>query len=441
MQRTLPALLLIFILATPFYAAIDLVTVPDRESVQLTIYNSADITMVRDKRTLTFKPGLNQIKFTWANTLIDPSSLRLSLFNKDKLELIDTTYPPNEKTALIWNVNSQLKGPAKVEISYFTSGITWQANYSLIANQSETHANLRGYLDIINNSGEEFEKAEIRVVVGYIHLVEDIKKLAQGYETNYRDLEDDERLKVQRKFNEKIAEAETSKDYDQVKPKQVVKEGLSEYFLFSIDGQETIKNRWQKRLKAIEANRVPIQLIYRLSDLKTNGRINKFYEFKNQHKGKTEAHSLGQTPLPNGSYQVFRTSQNGLRYEAKARQKYIAAGDKVKLNLGVSLDIRLERHLYDYKRKNITLATRYGSNNPYVKNYIESFYYRIEITNTLKKAALIEIERQVKQNFSITGASFKVDKISQQLFRYYPSLKAGRRLEHSYQIDIFQGSK
>ena len=69
-------------------AAIELVTVPKSQAVQLTIYNSADITMVKESRELTFKPGLNTIQFSWAGTLIDPTSLRLTfLDNKSKLTL------------------------------------------------------------------------------------------------------------------------------------------------------------------------------------------------------------------------------------------------------------------------------------------------------------------------------------------------------------------
>ncbi len=39
------------------YGKIDLVTLPERESVQLTIYNSADLTLARDRRPLTLTEG------------------------------------------------------------------------------------------------------------------------------------------------------------------------------------------------------------------------------------------------------------------------------------------------------------------------------------------------------------------------------------------------
>jgi len=42
-------------LAGPILAAVDIVTLPTRDGTQLTIYNSEDITMVREYRLLTVK--------------------------------------------------------------------------------------------------------------------------------------------------------------------------------------------------------------------------------------------------------------------------------------------------------------------------------------------------------------------------------------------------
>ncbi len=87
--------------AGPTLADVDLVTIPRREGVQLTIYNSEDITMVREHRLLTVKPGVNRIQFTWANTLIDPTSIDFRILDhQGKIDLIDTTFPAGRNDAL-----------------------------------------------------------------------------------------------------------------------------------------------------------------------------------------------------------------------------------------------------------------------------------------------------------------------------------------------------
>src|SRR5579862_484849 len=107
---------------------VDLSTVPNRDSVQLTIYNSEDLTLVRETRKVTFKKGANPLQFSWANTLIDPTSVELKFpGNADKLEVLDTTFPHDKPQMLYWNVQSDFDGAGAIEITYFTSGITWAA--------------------------------------------------------------------------------------------------------------------------------------------------------------------------------------------------------------------------------------------------------------------------------------------------------------------------
>src|SRR5208337_1914607 len=161
-------------------AAVDLVTLPTRDGTQLTIYNSEDITMVRELRLLTVKEGINRIQFSWANTLIDPTSIEFRILDQqDKVDLVDTTFPAGRNDALQWNIKSQMAGKIPVEIRYFTSGITWAADYVGIANEDETKINLTGYVRVTNESGEVYDNAQTRLVVGTINLVEKIADLAR----------------------------------------------------------------------------------------------------------------------------------------------------------------------------------------------------------------------------------------------------------------------
>ena len=174
------AAMLVAGLACPALAAVDLVTLPTREGTQLTIYNSEDITMVREHRLLTVKEGVNRIQFSWANTLIDPTSIEFRILDQqDKVDLVDTTFPAGRNDALQWNIKSQMAGKIPVEIRYFTSGITWGADYVGIANEDETKLNVTGYVRVTNGSGEVYDNAQTRLVVGKINLVEKIADLAR----------------------------------------------------------------------------------------------------------------------------------------------------------------------------------------------------------------------------------------------------------------------
>ena len=259
-------------------AAVDLVTLPTREGTQLTIYNSEDITMVREHRLLTVKEGVNRIQFSWANTLIDPTTIEFRILDQqDKVDLVDTTFPAGRNDALQWNIKSQIAGKIPVEIRYFTSGITWAADYVGIANEDETKLAVTGYVRVTNGSGEVYDNAQTRLVVGKINLVEKIADLARRpapgegaiggqRPRRVRIVLSNARRLVREADERRSRNKDSTRHRSREKPKQVVKQGLSEYFLFTIEGREDIKDKEPKRLVALKVAEVPLESIYKLSD-------------------------------------------------------------------------------------------------------------------------------------------------------------------------------
>ncbi len=424
------------------YSSIDLVTVPNRESVQLTIYNSADITMVKETRILTFKKGLNKIQFSWAGTLIDPTSLRISFKNKkNSIDLLDTTFPATNSKALQWNIKSEISGAARVQITYFTSGITWKANYVALTNKRENRMNFKGFVDIINKSGEDYPNAKVRLVVGTINLVEKISKLANKTQS-YKSMPYKMKRRVRRKFSRymELAEDKASGSVSGIK-KEITKEGISEYFLFSIAGTETIPNGWKKRLTSLEVDNVPVKVIYYLSDRTTRGHVYKRYEFKNQKiDGKKGKGQLGQSPLPDGMVNIFsQNAKKDLSFKGAIRIKYIANGDKVKIHTGKSMDIRIRRILKNYRRTDIVVTQRAYSSYYYVKSYNEHFHYETTLQNTLDWPVLLEIERRFNNKYKAMDMPFKYEKVNYRTIKFYPKAKAHSKKILNYHIKVSHG--
>ncbi len=215
---------------------VDLSTVPARNTVQLTIYNSEDLTLVRETRKVTFKPGANPLEFSWANTLIDPTSVELRfLTHAEKLTVLDTTFPHAKPQMLYWNVQSEMDGEATIEITYFTSGISWSADYIGIADPEESHLNLEGFVRVNNNSGEEYEDAQVRLVVGRINLVQKIAELARIPAAEVEQLAEGTKLRLRGEVLRKAMNAPVAAGAaapacceKPAEPKQVAKEGLGE---------------------------------------------------------------------------------------------------------------------------------------------------------------------------------------------------------------------
>jgi hypothetical protein len=486
LRRIFLPFLLLLVLGKPLHAAVDLVTLPTREGTQLTIYNSEDITMVREHRLLTVKEGVNRIQFSWANTLIDPTSIEFRILDKqDKVDLTETTFPAGRNDALQWNIKSQIAGKIPLEIRYFTSGITWAADYVGIANEDETKINLTGYVRVTNGSGELYDNAQTRLVVGKINLVEKIAELARRPAPGelgihgFRDLGGKEREVVREDFAKRLQDAEGKGDGSgsgdgsalaPEKPKQVIKQGLSEYFLFTIEGREDIKDNQPKRLVALKAAEVPLESIYKLSDRTGDQGFTKFYRFKNikllDNQGKekklSSMENLGLSPLPNGTVRLFSEYKSkDLAYVGGTETKYVPIGDRVEVNVGPDKDITLQRRVKDQKIGNVVVRQyKRRLDDQFVLyydlvDYDETFFYEEELVSGKPVPAKTEVERQFDSNVVLWGegeepkgwtsnepgayvdlhtVAGRVERIDQQHVKYFLDLKPGKKQLVSYSV-------
>jgi hypothetical protein len=497
LRRKFVPFLLFLALGKPLHAAVDLVTLPTREGTQLTIYNSEDITMVREHRLLTVKEGVNRIQFSWANTLIDPTSIEFRILDKqDKVDLTETTFPAGRNDALQWNIKSQVAGKIPVEIRYFTSGITWAADYVGIANEDETKINLTGYVRVTNGSGELYDNAQTRLVVGKINLVEKIADLARRPPPGLPPSDANPPSSGMGRGGrggkggrggmkpEALGRLVEQLDEDRAKeqPKQVIKEGLSEYFLFTIEGREDIKDKEPKRLVALKVADVPLESIYKLSDRDhvsplppgegqgVRAGFTKFYRFKNvklldasgKEKKLSVMENLGLSPLPNGTVRLFSEYKSkDLAYVGGTETKYVPIGDRVEVNVGPDKDITIQRRLKDQKIGNV-VARQYKRrlDNDFVLyydlvDYDETFFYEEELVSGKPVPAKIEVERHFDANVVLWGegeepkgwtsnepgayvdlhtVAGRVERVDQQYVKYFLDLKPGKKQRVQYSV-------
>jgi hypothetical protein len=326
-------------------SAIELVVLPRRDKVQLTIYNSADLTLVREQRNLTLKKGWNWLQFMWANTLIDPTSLSLEpLAQADKIDIQQLVFPARLRELGRWLIRSEVNGQVPFEITYFTSGLNWRAFYMGTLAEDEKTMQLQGYVRVGNNSGEDYEKAQTRLIVGKVHILDQIAELAKRKHPYGRPVVGtyssrgygrfaggfrvgDESLVINEfwSFNGAVA------GMGVMRPKEIKKEGLSEYFLYSIEGTETIADKWGKRLLSFEVENIKVKSLYKYDEGRWGPQAIRFVSFTND-----EEHNLGQTPIPNGTMKIYgqADAEGYLSYVGGTSVKYIPVDEEVELNLG-----------------------------------------------------------------------------------------------------------
>ena len=377
-------------------SAIELVTLPRRDDVQITIYNSADLTLVREKRVLTLKRGWNWLQFMWANTLIDPTSLSLKpLKNTDKVDIQQLVFPARLKDIGRWLIRSEIEGPAEFEITYFTSGLSWRAFYMGTLSADEQKMDLQGYVRIANNSGETYEDAQTRLIVGQVHQLDKIAELARrqypygspirlraGFDADSRDMLWN--MQEEEKSYSFGVKAVVGGVFSDLEPKEIKKQGLSEYFLYTIEGTETIEDKWAKRLLSFETADIPVKSLYKYDENRWGKQTERFVSFAND-----DEHELGGTPIPNGNMKIYSAAaENSLSYVGASNIKYIPVDEEVELDLGAARLVSAEPVLM-----NLETANYVFDSNDNISGSDDVETWQIELTNSRPLSVDIEITR------------------------------------------------
>jgi len=426
-------------------SAIELVTLPRRENVQLTIYNSADLTLVRERRNLTLKKGWNWLQFMWANTLIDPTSLVLEpLEQKDKVRIEQLVFPARLRELGRWLIRSEISGQVPFEITYFTSGLAWRAFYMGTLAKDEKTMRLEGYVRVDNNSGDDYENAQTRVIVGQVHLLDQIAELARR------------QYPYDRPILEGLGEPGGTPGGDvlgvlapteapaavvldealELAPKEIKKEGLSEYFLYTIEGTETIPDKWGKRLLSFETDDIPVKSLYKYDEERWGTETIRFVAFTNDEK-----RNLGQTPIPDGDVKIYSQADDlgYLSYVGGTGIKYIPVNEEVELNLGSARLVTVEPKLMDFKTENYLFDSK-GN----ISGWDEVQTWQIEVTNT----RILPIEIEITRGFGTAYWQMKFDEkdISYEKYdvthaRFKLHLEPRSKRTYEYTVRTYQGER
>src|SRR4051812_48052133 len=128
------------------------------------------------------------------------------------------------KPTLNWLVRTDKPGHADAELSYVTNGMSWQADYNLIAPEKGDVVDLVGWVTIDNHTGHVFENARIKLLAG------DVNKIQPNEYQNFQYA-----AKAAMDRNEAAAPAVTERSFD-------------EYHMYSIARPTTLHDQEVKQV-------------------------------------------------------------------------------------------------------------------------------------------------------------------------------------------------
>lgn len=141
------------------------------------------------------------------------------------------------KPTLNWKLATDTPGAFPAELSYMTSGMSWKADYNVIAPPEGDVVDVVGWVTIDNQSGKDFIDARIKLMAGDVSKIEP----------------DQSRFGVMR--NAGMFEAREAGP-------TVTEKAFDEYHLYTLERQTTLRDRETKQVEFVRGSGVQSQRVY-----------------------------------------------------------------------------------------------------------------------------------------------------------------------------------
>ncbi len=245
------------------------------------------------------------------------------------------------KPAIDWKIRTSEAAKLDAELNYVTGGMSWKADYSMLAPEKGDTLDLIGWVTMDNQTGRTFNNAKIKLMAG------DVSKIQPGQEYLQRS-------------------AGYAMEMDKAMAPTVSEKAFEEYHLYTLSNLTTLRDRETKQVEFVRADGIKGKTIYVYDGVKIDRRYvgwdsdsfrnNKEYgtqsnpnvwvmkEFKN-----TEDNHLG-IPLPKGTMRFYRKDDDGqLEFVGENVIDHTPKDEKVRVYTGNAFDLVGERRRTDFK--------------------------------------------------------------------------------------------
>lgn len=245
------------------------------------------------------------------------------------------------KPTVSWDLQTDKPGRFEAELSYVTSGMSWQADYNLIAPERGDVLDLIGWVTIDNHTGHVFENAKIKLLAG------DVNKIQPN---DYR--------------NFQMVAAKAARD--EASRPAVTEKSFDEYHMYTLERSTTLHDQETKQVEFVRGSGItgkrlyvydgaaidwsqyqywPVENIRNSREFGTqcNKKVWVMQQFVNSAKN-----GLG-IPLPKGKLRFYRKDSDGnLEFTGESIIDHTPKDETIRVYTGNSFDLTGERKQTDF---------------------------------------------------------------------------------------------
>lgn len=334
------------------------------------------------------------------NGLVYRAGDRILLNPKGEVRLTRVPDDLIAKPTLVWLIKGA-GGFQKVETSYMTRGLTWQADYVFVLDAADRKAGLTGWVTLDNTSGTTYRDAQLQLVAGDVQKVEEERKFEMA------------------KARVAIPAA--------AGPPQFKEQSFFEYHLYTLERPATVKQNQKKQIQLIEAENVPVRkdLVYRgqsyyyrdkMGYPVSNEKVGVFLIFENR-----KDHGMGM-PLPKGIVRVYKADDSGAQqFIGEDRIDHTPKDEKVRIKVGNAFDVVAERRQTDFE---------------VVSDYVREVAFEVKIRNHKEEDVVVRVVEPIAFDWKVLSASHPHEKADARTLEFKVPVPKGKEAKLAYRVRI-----
>jgi hypothetical protein len=314
------------------------------------------------------------------------------------------------KPAFDWILYSAKPARFDAELSYVSGGMTWSADYNIVAPETGDTLDLVGWVTLDNQSGKQFDHAHIKLMAGDVNKVQP----------------QPQRMMVGGNVMGAISGP----------PPQVEEKTFEDYHLYSLPQPTTIHDRETKQVEFLRANGIQSKRLYVYDGVQFDRNFNAYQDVRsiqqygtqsNPHVwvmrefSNSDANHLG-IPLPKGRVRFYRRDQDAqVEFTGENQIDHTPKDETVRVYTGNAFDITGERK-----------QTRFQSQMQPGGWADESF--EIKLRNHKKEAATVQVVEHLYRwsNWVITQESAQHRQVDSRTIEYELTLQPDQERTLTY---------
>lgn len=301
---------------------------------------------------------------------------------------------------LMWLLDADA-GRRRIEVSYLTKGMTWRADYVMVVDDTDTRADLTGWVTLDNRSGASYQNAQLKLVAGDVQRVrEEMLRLGQ--------------MDAMRVAAEREAPLMTE-------------EGLFEYHLYTLQRPTGVLDNEQKQVTLLEASGIalrkrltlagdPYRYRTQLGDMASNEKVSVFLEFTN-----AESSQLGM-PLPRGIVRVYKADRAGAQqFIGEDRIDHTPRDETLRIKMGEAFDVVADRRQMEWR---VTGSCESQS------------LWEIELRNRKDEPVEVDVLEPIAGDWTVIESSHTWERVDARTFRFRVPVPARGTTKISYRVRV-----